>query len=58
MPTYNFVATRLPDPPKEYTPASFELFNNALRLYFRQLDEGIRELSAAPEAQAQAWFLG
>ena len=48
MPTYNFVAPRLPDPPREYTPASFELFNNALRLYFRQLDEGIRELSAAP----------
>ena len=40
MPTYNFVAPRLPDPPREYTPASFELFNNALRLYFRQLDEG------------------
>ena len=37
---------------------TFELFNNALRLYFRQLDEGIRELSTAPEAQAQAWFLG
>ena len=58
MPTYNFVAPRLPDPPKEYTPVSFELFNNTLRLYFKQLDEGIREAAVSPKSQAQVWFLG
>jgi hypothetical protein len=58
MPTYVAVAPRLPSPPKEYTQTAFEQFNNALRLYFNQLDEGIRETAASTESQAQVWFLG
>lgn len=58
MPTYVAVAPRLPSPPKEYTQAAFEQFNNTLRLYFNQLDESVRLAGASPESQAQVWFLG
>lgn len=58
MTTYNSIAPRLPDPPKEYTQASFEQFNNVLRIYFNQLDESIKEAAVSTESQAQVWFLG
>jgi|TARA_E500000318_G_scaffold110459_1_gene125963 hypothetical protein len=53
-----FVAPRLPDPPKQYQKGFLDRFNNTLRLYFNQLDDGIRKAATSPEAQAQAWFLG
>jgi len=56
--TYNSIAPRLPDPPKEYTQASFEQFNNVLRIYFNQLDDAIKEAAVSTESQAQVWFLG
>ncbi len=58
MTTYNSIAPRLPDPPKEYTQASFEQFNNVLRIYFNQLDDAIKEAAVSTESQAQVWFLG
>jgi len=58
MTTYNSIAPRLPNPPKEYTQASFEQFNNVLRIYFNQLDEGVKEAAVSTESQAQVWFLG
>jgi len=56
--TYNSIAPRLPDPPKEYTQGSFEQFNNVLRIYFNQLDDAIKEAAVSTESQAQVWFLG
>jgi len=56
--TYNSVAPRLPTPPQGYDQQSFEQFNNVLRIYFRQLDEEIREAAVSTESQAQVWFLG
>jgi len=54
----NFVSPRLPDPPKEYNSQSFEQFNSVLRIYFNQLDDGLRKAVVSPETQAQVWFLG
>ena len=54
----DFRAPVLPDPPREYDESTFNQINNALRLYFNQLDKGIRDASESPTAQAAAWFLG
>tara|TARA_R110002020_G_scaffold385246_1_gene596195 strand:- start:14 stop:208 length:195 start_codon:yes stop_codon:yes gene_type:complete len=58
--SYNieFKAPVLPDPPNDYNVQSFNQMNNALRIYFNQLDKGIRDASMSPAAQATAWFLG
>lgn len=53
----DFKAPVLPDPPREYDESAFNQINNALRLYFNQLDKGIRDASVSPTAQATAWFL-
>ena len=53
----DFKAPVLPDPPKEYDENAFNQLNNTLRLYFNQLDKGIRDASVSPTAQATAWFL-
>ena len=53
----DFKAPVLPDPPREYDESAFNQTNNALRLYFNQLDKGIRDASVSPTAQAAAWFL-
>ena len=58
MTTYNSIAPRLPTPPKDYNKQSFEQMNNILRIYFNQLDEGVREAAVSTESQAQVWFLG
>ena len=54
----DFKAPVLPDPSNEYDVRMFNQLNNTLRLYFNQLDKGIRDASVAPTAQAAAWFLG
>jgi hypothetical protein len=54
----NFIAPRLPTPPDGYDPQAFEQFNNVLRIYFNQLDDGLRKAAVSPETQAQVWFLG
>tara|TARA_R100001440_G_scaffold42987_2_gene62756 strand:+ start:345 stop:539 length:195 start_codon:yes stop_codon:yes gene_type:complete len=53
----DFKAPVLPDPPMEYDESTFNQINNALRLYFNQLDKGIRDASMSPAAQATSWFL-
>ena len=52
----SFIAPVLPEPPQEYDPAQFNQLNNALRLYFNNLDRGIRDASTAPIAEAKGWF--
>tara|TARA_R110002012_G_scaffold82101_1_gene207795 strand:- start:65 stop:259 length:195 start_codon:yes stop_codon:yes gene_type:complete len=54
----DFKAPVLPDPANEYDVRTFNQLNNTLRLYFNQLDKGIRDASVSPAAQATAWFLG
>jgi hypothetical protein len=58
--SYNidFKAPVLPDPANEYDVRTFNQLNNTLRLYFNQLDKGIRDASVSSTAQAAAWFLG
>tara|TARA_R110000823_G_scaffold272072_3_gene391427 strand:- start:391 stop:585 length:195 start_codon:yes stop_codon:yes gene_type:complete len=54
----DFKAPVLLDPPSDYNVQSFNQLNNTLRIYFNQLDKGIRDASVSPTAQATAWFLG
>ena len=54
----DFKAPVLPDPLNEYDVRMFNQLNNTLRIYFNQLDKGIRDASVSPTAQAAAWFLG
>jgi|TARA_E500000318_G_scaffold108284_1_gene118860 hypothetical protein len=52
----DFVAPALPNPPQQYNQRDFNQFNNALRLYFSQLDKAVRDASTSPQAQAAGWF--
>lgn len=51
-----FKSPALPYPPTEYSAASLEEFNRVLRLYFNQIDNALRDVSAKNEAEAQVWF--
>ena len=51
-----FKSPALPYPPIEYSAASLEEFNRVLRLYFNQVDNALRDVSAKNEAEAQVWF--
>lgn len=52
-----FVAPLLPSPPNEYSRLEFEKFNNALRLYFNQLDQALRNDTLVLQAEATSWFI-
>jgi|TARA_R100001015_G_C4622128_1_gene179500 hypothetical protein len=52
-----FRAPSLPSPPKEYNQASFDQFNNVLRIYFNQLDSALRSSVLSDKSDAASWFL-
>jgi len=52
----DFVSPQLPAPPVQYDVAAFNQFNNILNIYFNQLDNGLRQASTSPQAEASAWF--
>tara|TARA_R110000764_G_scaffold68569_1_gene142248 strand:+ start:706 stop:900 length:195 start_codon:yes stop_codon:yes gene_type:complete len=52
----DFVAPTLPNAPAQYSQLDFELFNNVLRVYFDQLDKGLRDASTSPQAETAGWF--
>jgi len=52
----DFVAPTLPIAPTQYSQSDFEQFNNVLRVYFDQLDQGIRTASTSPQAETTGWF--
>jgi hypothetical protein len=52
-----FVAPALPYPPEKYSAFEFEQFNKVLRLYFNQIDNTLRDTSAATQSEALGWFV-
>jgi hypothetical protein len=55
--TVQFKAPALPYPPTEYKATDFEQFNSVLRLYFSQIDNALRDTSAATQSEALGWFV-
>ena len=51
-----FKAPALPYPSTVYSATGLEEFNKVLRLYFNQVDNALRDVSATQEAEAQIWF--
>ena len=52
-------APALPLSPQVYDQASFDKFNNILRLYFTRVDDTLFNISKGEErAEATGWFLG
>ena len=48
----------LPLPSTEYSKEEAMKLNDALRLYFNQVDEQFRKTDLKSEVDAQSWFLG
>ena len=51
-----FKAPALPYPSEVYSAAELEEFGKILRIYFNQVDNALRDVSATYEAEAQVWF--
>ena len=52
-----FRAPALPLPRAEYSREEAMKVNDALRLYFNQLDEQFRKNTLKEQSDAQAWFI-
>ena len=53
-----FRSTPLPLPSTEYSKEEAMKLNDALRLYFNQVDLQFRKTDFNREVDAQSWFLG
>ena len=52
----DLVSPTLPNPPAQYNQSDFDQFNATLRIYFDQLDKGLRDASTSPQAETAGWF--
>jgi len=53
----SFRAPAIPYAPKEYNQQDFAEIHKVLRIYFNQLDSGLRDNRDAQRAEAMGWYM-